>query len=227
MERKVFVISSNTQKQVIIDSKAETLGQLKEELDNHNISYEGMAFFEGRTKVELKSNDTILPFNFSFKGEITNDLVIMLTAPHKKIKSGIMTRKECYDYIKSKSLSKTFTEIYSKNYTNATTIELNEFCNTSNSTLKQEASLEEVKIKEEPVYSNNNNNTDITNEGNTIEFYLKEILNVLTKLELFLPTEIYKETLAVNKPKLEKQATKSKVVKNLSKEEIDEMFDFI
>lgn len=226
MERKVFVINSNTQSQVIIDSKAETLRQLKEELDKHNINYNDMAFYEGRTKVELKSNDTILPSNFSFKGEITNDLVIMLTAPHKKIKSGIITRKECYDYIKSKNLSKTFTEIYSKNYTNATTIELNKFCDTSNSTLNREVSLEEVN-REESVDSSNNNKINITNEGNTIEFYLKEILNILTKIELFLPTDIYKETLVVNELKLGKQATKSEAVKNLSETEINNMFDFI
>lgn len=230
MERKVFLISNSTQKQVIIDSKAETLGQLKKELDELNINYRDMAFFEGRTKIELKSDDTILPSNFSFKGAITNDLTIMLTTPHKKIKSGIMTRKECYDYIKNAGLSKAFTEAHGKNYTNASTVELNEFCNISENIIVKEVTPEEVK--EEKLIDTNITPQveEITERNNNVELYLKEILSILRKLDSALIrnySEQHKESLTENKVETKEKVTEKEVKEYMSQTEISEMFDFI
>lgn len=224
MERKVFLISSHTQRQTIIDSKAETLGELKKELDNLNINYTDMAFFEGRTKVELKSDNTILPSNFSFKGTITNDLTIMLTKPHKKIKSGIMTRKECYDYIKSNNLSKVFAEVYGKNYTNASTLVLNEFCDPSEDPIIEDVMIEEVKAEKEP-----SKDETSKEKSSKIEYYLKEILDILVKLDFKLNQNALecKAPSEVSKAETKEKTPKKEVKEFISETEISEMFDFI
>ena len=49
--RKVTIINSKTQSQKVIqDSKATTLGELKQEMRERGINYAGMTFFEGHMR---------------------------------------------------------------------------------------------------------------------------------------------------------------------------------
>lgn len=133
----VSVVNTKTQGRNNIESNAETLGQLKEELRAAGISFDGMTFMEGSTKTELKDDSSILPTNVPVKrggvatGETTNNLVFFLTAPEKHISSGaVADRKEAYAYMKSHpEVAKAFTAKFGKNYTNGSTADLIAFCN--------------------------------------------------------------------------------------------------
>lgn len=93
--RKIIVINSKTQSQKVIEnSTATTLGELKAEMRQLGIDYNGMAFMEGHIRAELKDDASILPTNIPYKGQVVNDLTFLLTAPEKKIKSGAMSRAE-------------------------------------------------------------------------------------------------------------------------------------
>lgn len=122
--RKITIISSATQSRKEIMTSAETLAELKQDLTNAGISYDDMVFMEGYTKTELKSDSSVLPTNVPTKkrdadGNVitTNELVFMLTAPQKKIKSGAMSYVEMKSYIKEHNLAEEFKKEFGKNYT--------------------------------------------------------------------------------------------------------------
>lgn len=128
--RQITIVSSRTQAKKVIMSGAETLGELKHDLDANGIDYDGLAFFEGISKSELKDNEAILPKNLPWKGQITNNLVFMLTEPQKKIKNGaVSSRTEAYNYIKSHNLQQTVVSKFGKNFTQCKTDELVALCN--------------------------------------------------------------------------------------------------
>ena len=87
--RKITIVSTKTQKKSVIMSGAETLGELKKDLREAGIDYDGMTFYEGTSKVELKDDASVLPHDVPYKGQTTNELVFMLTNTNKKIRSGI------------------------------------------------------------------------------------------------------------------------------------------
>lgn len=121
MERKITIITEDgSSRTVTFDSTAETLAELKNELNNKGISYTGKSFYEGISKTEIMTDESILPSNLPYKGGITNDLVFMLTTPNKKINSGA-DRAELIKYIKDNNLQEEVKERYGKNYTNVKT----------------------------------------------------------------------------------------------------------
>lgn len=123
--RKVTIINNKTQKQSIIQaSSATNLGELKAEMRELGINYEGMTFFEGHMRAELKDDAAPLPTNIPYKGQIVNDLTFLLTAPEKKIKSGAMTRSEAYDAIKANGLQAACVVEFGKNFTMCKTQDL-------------------------------------------------------------------------------------------------------
>lgn len=123
--RKVTIINNKTQKQSIIQaSSATNLGELKAEMRELGINYEGMTFFEGHMRAELKDDAAPLPTNIPYKGQIVNDLTFLLTAPEKKIKSGAMTRSEAYDAIKANGLQAACVANFGKNFTMCKTQDL-------------------------------------------------------------------------------------------------------
>lgn len=127
--RKITVINSKTQKKSVINSAATTLGELKTDLTAAGIDYSNMTFFEGLTKTELKNDAFLLPKDVEYKGNVTNDLVFMLTNMDKKIKSGanMMTRKKMYEYIKQHDLEGAVKAFYGCNYTNVSNDALEAF----------------------------------------------------------------------------------------------------
>ena len=123
--RKVTIINSKTQSQKVIqDSKATTLGELKQEMRERGIDYTGMTFFEGHMRAELKDDAAPLPTNIPYKGQVVNDLTFMLTAPEKKVKSGAMSRAEAYAEIKKKDLQGACVSKFGKNFTQCSTADL-------------------------------------------------------------------------------------------------------
>ena len=121
MERKITIITEDgSSRTVTFDSTAETLAELKNELNNKGISYTGKSFYEGISKTEIMTDESILPSNLPYKGSVTNDLVFMLTTPNKKINSGA-DRAELIKYIKDNNLQEEVKERYGKNYTNVKT----------------------------------------------------------------------------------------------------------
>lgn len=123
--RKVTIINSKTQSQKVIqDSKATTLGELKQEMRERGIDYTGMTFFEGHMRAELKDDAAPLPTNIPYKGQVVNDLTFMLTTPEKKVKSGAMSRAEAYAEIKKRGLQSACVDKFGKNFTQCSTADL-------------------------------------------------------------------------------------------------------
>ena len=107
-------------------SEATTLGELKADLRRNGIDYDGMTFFEGTSKTELKTDASVLPHDVPYKGQVTNELVFMLTNTNKKIRSGAvaMTRAEAYNAIKSMGLQDACVKKFGKNFTMCKTADL-------------------------------------------------------------------------------------------------------
>lgn len=123
--RKITVVSTKNQTKNVFMSEATTLGELKADLRQYNIDYEGMTFYEGTSKIELITDDSILPHNVPYKGQVTNELVFMLTNTNKKIRSGAsMTRAEAYKAIKDNNLQEACVVKYGKNFTMCKTEDL-------------------------------------------------------------------------------------------------------
>lgn len=122
--RKIVVIQTKNQKKSIIMSAATTLAELKSDLRANGIDYNDMTFFEGTSKVELKTDDSVLPHDVPYKGTITNELVFMLTNTNKKIRSGAMSRMEAYNAIKSMGLQDACVKKFGKNFTMCKTADL-------------------------------------------------------------------------------------------------------
>ena len=124
--RKITVVQTKNQKKSVIMSSATTLAELKSDLRANGIDYDGMTFFEGTSKVELKNDASVLPHDVPYKGTITNELVFMLTNTNKKIRSGAatMSRAEAYNTIKAMGLQGACVDKYGKNFTMCKTADL-------------------------------------------------------------------------------------------------------
>ena len=106
-------------------SAATTLAELKADLRQNGIDYEGMTFYEGTSKVELKDDNSVLPHDVPYKGQTTNELVFMLTNTNKKIRSGAaMSRADVYAAIKAKGLQGECVKRFGKNFTMCKTADL-------------------------------------------------------------------------------------------------------
>lgn len=198
--RKITVVSTKTQTKVEFMSEATTLRELKNDLTNYNVDYNGMTFLEGLSKTELCSDDSILPTNVPTRnGGTTNELIFLMTYAKEKIKSGALSRKEMYDVLAENPELKTkFKNFYGYNFTHAP----NEIL--------------EVFVEREFVKSNNNLKTS----QNSINF---EELTCLIK-DLYQNGEIS----YTGKNKILALIKNAKVVQvPVSEKEISEMFDFV
>ena len=123
--RKITIVSTRNQKKSVIMSAATTLAELKADLRQNGIDYDGMTFYEGTSKVELKDDTSVLPHDVPYKGQLTNELVFMLTNTNKKIRSGAdMSRADAYAAIKAQGLQKECVKRFGKNFTMCKTADL-------------------------------------------------------------------------------------------------------
>lgn len=129
--RNIIVWSTKTQQKQVVSTGAETLGQLKDDLQAANIDIKDMTFYEGLTKTELKADASLLPKDVNYKGTVTNELVIMLTIVNNKISSGrALTRPEVYREMKrSTVLADRCKAVFGRPYTQVSTAELEALIN--------------------------------------------------------------------------------------------------
>lgn len=198
--RKITVVQTKNQKKSVIMSAATTLAELKSDLRANGIDYDGMTFFEGTSKVELKNDASVLPHDVPYKGTVTNELVFMLTNTNKKIRSGAatMSRTEAYNAIKSMGLQDACVKKFGKNFTMCKTADLIALVQSrqSNSAAKPAPKAEAKKEEkvETPVSPASNDGkcvdtvaraaisrlVEILEENGTIEDYEKEnVIDIL------------------------------------------------
>lgn len=123
--RKILVANSKTQQRTELHSAATTLGELKAELTAAGIDYTGMTFTEGFSKTQLLTDDSLLPTNVTHRGQVTNDLVILLTNTAKKIASGMEDRSRAAAYsminslddVDKEDIKEAIKEEFGRNYT--------------------------------------------------------------------------------------------------------------
>lgn len=121
MNRTFTIIDSDTQRTAVIQSTAETVAELKRDLEANGFIVEGKSIQEGISRTEFTSDDSVLPHDVPRNGTTTNDLVFRLTKSNKNIKSGAMTRPEAYAKIKELGLGDAIKEKFGKNFTQCST----------------------------------------------------------------------------------------------------------
>lgn len=145
--RKILFVLNNSSSQKTIMSSAETLAQLKAEMRDANIDYANMTFYEGRTRTELKDDNSLLPTNIPVPAKgttpasTTNELVFMLTTQNKKIRSGAMSaeRAAAYEAVKANNLGDAVKAKFGKNFTQVSTPDLTAFLQTQGAAQQAEA----------------------------------------------------------------------------------------
>lgn len=201
--RKITVVDSQSQSVKVIMSAAETLGELKQDLLTNGYSLENKAFYEGLTRIELKTDNSILPHDVPRNGTTTNELVIRITTAQKKINSG-MTRAEVYQAIKEKNLAETVKNMYGKNFTQCSTADLL-------AVIEASGSYKVAASSDEPVV---NSNTELIEKSIA---KLQELLNSgsnLSDAEVFALNSFIDGNL------------KNALVSPYSEEELESMFNF-
>ena len=180
--RKITVVQTKNQKKSVIMSAATTLAELKSDLRANGIDYDGMTFFEGTSKVELKNDASVLPHDVPYKGQVTNELVFMLTNTNKKIRSGAatMTRAEAYSAIKSMGLQDACVKKFGKNFTMCKTADLIALVQSrqSNSAAKP-APKAEAKKEETPV---NTPEAPASNGGECVDIVARAAISRLVEI---------------------------------------------
>lgn len=204
--RKVTIINNKTQSQKVIQaSTATTLGELKREMREAGIEYEEMTFFEGHLRAELKDDASILPTNIPYKGQVVNDLIFLLTAPEKKIKSGAMSRAEVYNAIKARGLQDKCVKRFGKNFTMCKTQDLIDL-------LGEGAPVKEKK------------EVEISKESSIPKGNVAGALEIL--LEGLYSSDTIEEA-THNRAMAELKGTDYKEPEKMSRSEINKMFDFV
>lgn len=149
--RKITVVSTRNQKKSVIMSAATTLAELKADLRQNGIDYDGMTFYEGTSKVELKDDASVLPHDVPYKGQTTNELVFMLTNTDKKIRSGAdMSRADAYIAIKTNGLREECVKRFGKNFTMCKTADLITLVNERSTSKPEPATPTKEPVKETP-----------------------------------------------------------------------------
>lgn len=148
MEREILIANTKTQKRSKVTTSATTLRELKVDLLAAGIDYNGMTFTEGISKTQLLDDATQLPQNVMYKGQPTNNLVILLTNTKKNIASGTMSRKEVYQAIKDNNLQDAVKEEFGRNFTQVPTSDLLVF-------LAQDGNAEVTEDEDLPDYVDN------------------------------------------------------------------------
>lgn len=235
--RKITIVSTKSQSKKVIMSSATTLAELKSDLRQNGIDYEGMSFFEGTSKVELKNDASVLPHDVPWKGTVTNELVFMLTNTNKKIRSGAMSRMEAYAEIKRMGLQDACLKKFGKNFTMCKTADLIALVQSNSAakpafkaeTKKEEKVEAPVNTPEAnaPVAPTSNGGECVDTVARAAISKLVEILEDNGTIEDYEKEEVLDilggEVVAVSTVTLEKYMPKS--ASPYSDDEIDDMFN--
>lgn len=180
--RKITVVQTKNQKKSVIMSAATTLAELKSDLRANDIDYDGMTFFEGTSKVELKNDASVLPHDVPYKGQVTNELVFMLTNTNKKIRSGAatMSRAEAYSAIKSMGLQDACVKKFGKNFTMCRTADLIALVQ-SNSAAKPAPAAPKAEAKKEETPANTPE-APASNDGECVDIVARAAISKLVEI---------------------------------------------
>lgn len=145
VEREILIANNRDQSKYRIVTGAETLGELQDAIARNEgvykmvgqswvscpspIDISGLTFTEGITKTQLLARDSALPTNVQFKGQTTNNLVMLLTNTNKQIRSGACPtdRKLFGAYIKENNLGEAIKQEFGDNWTRISTDKLINF----------------------------------------------------------------------------------------------------
>lgn len=141
--RNILIANTKDQKRYRINTAATTLGELQDQLISNSgvevydrpsqtwmpnpspINLDNLSFTEGISNTQLNDRNSQLPMAVRYKGQLTNNLMIVLTNTVSKIASGALSRKECYEIIKqNKLLQESIKKTYGRNYTQVSTVNL-------------------------------------------------------------------------------------------------------
>lgn len=237
--RKITVVSTRDQKKSVIMSAATTLAELKADLRQNGIDYDGMTFYEGTSKVELKDDASVLPHDVLYKGQATNELVFMLTNTNKKIRSGAdMSRADAYAAIKANGLQEECVKRFGKNFTMCKTADLIALVNEKSTSKPAPAAPAKEPVKETPAKKEEVAETkkeEAKEQAGTTECVdtkaraaLSRLLTILTNNGTLEDDEV-EEIEDVLGGKIEVAASedhKPSSASPYSEDEIDRMFDF-
>lgn len=181
--REILIANTKTQTRSKITTNATTLRELKAALDAEGIDYNGMTFTEGISKTQLLNDDTQLPQNVMFKGQPTNNLVILLTNTKKNIASGIIAadRKACYNIIKEHDLQSAVKEKFGRNFTQVPTLDLQKF-------------IEDNTTDKKPTYTEMKNTEKVVTDETTMPDPEKDNLpmhvsDIITDMDINTPED--------------------------------------
>ena len=224
MEREILIANTKTQKRSKITTSATTLGELKTDLRVAGIDFSGMTFTEGISKTQLLSDDTQLPQNVMYKGQPTNNLVILLTNTKKNIASGVLSRKEAYNLIKQNSLENAVKIEFGRNFTQVPTLDLIKFIGAN--IKKSEAPKTEPteQPKNEPKVSEQSEQLNQSKESETFLTPKATILSVGSTLFMHISLLVNEGMLSVSDlQKLERNIHKLVITTSGEPEDIDKL----
>jgi hypothetical protein len=224
MEREILIANTKTQKRSKITTSATTLGELKTDLRAAGIDFSGMTFTEGISKTQLLSDDTQLPQNVMYKGQPTNNLVILLTNTKKNIASGVLSRKEAYNLIKQNSLENAVKIEFGRNFTQVPTLDLIKFIGAN--IKKSEAPKTEPteQPKNEPKVSEQSEQLNQSKESETFLTPKATILSVDSTLFMHISLLVNEGMLSVSDlQKLERNIHKLVITMSGEPEDIDKL----
>jgi hypothetical protein len=194
--REILVKNTRDQKTYKVTTDATTLGELKAALDNEGVDYAGMDFTEGISNTILVDDSSLLPTNVKYKGQITNNLVFLLTNTKKNIASGISAeREQVYEAIRKYDLQEEIKEVFGRNFTLVSTSDLWDFINENVEDVDVDEEEEEEEQEEPECDCYGNTCSSCDDEVNPMEFInnLYDLLKALVKTQ----TISYKEVAAM------------------------------
>lgn len=163
-EREILIANNRDQSKYRIVTGAETLGELQDAIARNEgvykmvgqswvsnptpINISGLTFTEGITKTQLLARDSALPTNVQFKGQTTNNLVMLLTNTTKQIRSGAYptNRKDFGAYIKQNNLGEAIKQEFGDNWTRISTDKLiGFFASQNDNTTSSKDAINEVR----------------------------------------------------------------------------------
>lgn len=198
MEREILIANTKTQKRSKITTSATTLGELKADLRAAGIDFQNMTFTEGISKTQLLSDDTQLPQNVIYKGQPTNNLVILLTNTKKNIASGVLSRKEVYNLIKQNSLENAVKTKFGRNFTQVPTLDLIKFIGTNAKKSETPKTEPTEQPKNEPKVSEQSEQPSQSKESETFLTPKATILSVDSTLFMHISLLVNEGILSVS-----------------------------
>ena len=143
MKRQITIYESSKNGKITVldDVEVNTLGELKTLLRGKGVDVDNKEFVEGVTNTKLLGDDSQIPTNIPYKGQVTNDVFINVLNKDTKIKSGVnyseLSRSELLRA--AKPYASEIEKAFGVNYTRAKSADIAGFLNKKDSGKAPEA----------------------------------------------------------------------------------------